>query len=111
MCEGEKLTTLNDGCYTDSIREVVIELLKMNISIRNISPAIQVVIEKLTNNAIDSLPSYGTIHKIMYEAKCLALLEAGKTMLQDKDNKSPASVLMNDGTTKRKRNYNAVLVE
>ena len=53
ICEGEKLTTLNDGCYTDSIREVVIELLKMNISIRNISPAIQVVIEKLTNRTID----------------------------------------------------------
>ena len=110
ICEGEKLTTLNDGCYTDSVREVVIELLKMNISIRNISPAIQVVIEKLTNRTIDNLPSYGTIHKIMYEAKCLALLEAGKAMLQDKDHESPANVLMNDGTTKRKRKYNAVLI-
>ena len=109
LCEKGEIQTFQDGEYLVPIREVVINLVRMNIGHRNIVPAIKLIIENLTNHTIDRLPSYGTIN-IVYEAKCLALLQAGKEMLSDKDGKSPANILMEDATGKRRRTYNAVVI-
>ena len=49
LCEKEEIQTFDDGKYVLPIREVVINLIKMNIGHHNIVPAIRVVIEKLTN--------------------------------------------------------------
>ena len=84
LCEQNEIQTFQDGKYLLPIREVVINLIKMNIGHKNIVPAIKVVIEKVTPHSIDQLPSYGTINKMVHEAKCLALIQAGKAMLSDK---------------------------
>ena len=105
-----EIQTFEDGEYVLPIREVVMNLVKMNIGHRNIVPAIWIVIEKLTSQKLGRLPSYGTINTIVHEAKCLALLQAGKEMLSDKDGKEPAAILMEDATSKRRKTYNAVVI-
>lgn len=110
LCEGNEIQAFENGKYTNDVREVVLGLHKLHIPIRAIAPSIKLIIEKLTNETVSRLPEYGTIHKIMYEGRCLALLEAGRAMLRDKKSKEPANVLMNDGTTKLKRKYNATIV-
>ena len=82
----------------------------MNIGHRNIVPAIKVVIEKLIPHSIGQLQSYGTINKMVHEAKCLALIQAGKALLSDKEGKVPANILMEDATSKRRKTYNAVVI-
>ena len=74
------------------------------------SPAIKSIIGKLTGAKVQHLPSYGTVHKVMYEGKCLALLQAGRAMLNDKEGKEAANILLNDGTTKKARKYNTTIV-
>ncbi len=103
LCEQEEIQTFEGGKYIVPLREVVLNLVKMNIGHRNIVPAIKVVIEKLTSHTIGKLPSYGTINKMVHEAKCLALLQAGKAMLTDKEGKRPANALMENATSKRRR--------
>ena len=66
LCEQNEIQTFQDGRYLLPIREVVINLVKMNIGHRNIVPAIKVVIEKLTPHRIGQLPSYGTINKMVH---------------------------------------------
>ena len=57
LCEQNETQTFQDGKYLLPIREVVMNLVKMNIGHRNIVPAIKVVIEKLTPHSIGQLPS------------------------------------------------------
>ncbi len=40
----------------------------------------------------------------MYEAKFIALLDTGKTLLSNKNKKDFSDILMKDGTTKLKKN-------
>ena len=110
LCEGNEIQAFENGKYTNNIREVVLELHKLHIPIRAIAPSIKLIIQKLTNDTVSRLPEYGTIHKITYEGRCLALLEAGRAMLRDKESRGPASVLKNDGTTKLKRRYDTAIV-
>ena len=110
LCEQNEIQIFQDGKYLLPIREVVINLVKTNIGHKNIVPAIKVVIEKVTPHSIDQLPSFRTINKMVHEAKCLALIQAGKAMLSDKDSKVPANILMEDATSKRRKTYNAVVI-
>ena len=47
---------------------------------------------------------------MLYEAKCLALLNAGRESLQDKDHTEPANFLLSDGTSKLKKHYNTTII-
>ena len=94
----------------NNMQEVIWGLHQLGIPIRSITPSIKLIVEKLTSSKLQQLPEYGTVHKIMYEGQCLALLQAGRALLRDKANKTPSNVLMNDGTTKRKRKYNTTIV-
>ena len=72
-----KLNSFDNGRYMNDVRQVIMKLHSMNISTRNICPAIKVVLEDLANVEVDCLPSYGVVNKMMYEAKCISLLNAG----------------------------------
>ena len=98
--DAKKLNSFENGRYMNDMRQVIIKLYSMNISTRNICPAIKAVLEDLANVEVDCLSSYGVINKIMYEAKCISLLNADRASLRDKDNKKPTNILMNDGTSK-----------
>ena len=110
LCEKDTVSTFEDGKFSDAVRAVIMSLLKLNISTRNICPAIKTVLEGLANIQTDRLPSYGTVNHIMYEAKCLALIEAGKASLRDKQGKAAQNVLMNDGTSKLKKKYKTTII-
>ena len=75
LCERTEIQTYEDGQYIIPIREVVLSLITMNSGHRNIVPAIQVVIDKLTNLKLARIPSYGTLNKSL-SSKCLARLQA-----------------------------------
>ena len=47
---------------------------------------------------------------MVHEAKYLALIQAGKAMLSDKEGKVPANILMEDATSKQRKTYNAVVI-
>ena len=96
--DAKKLNSFDNGRYMNDIRQVIMKVHSMNISTRNICPAIKVVLEDLANVEVDRLPSYGVVNKIMYEAKCISPLNAGRASLRDKESKKPANILMNDGT-------------
>ena len=100
----------DNGRFCNEIRQVVMKLHSLNPSSRSICPAIKTVLEGLTNLIVDALPSYGTVNKMMYEAKCLALLNAGRDSLKDKEHLEPANFLMSDGTSKLKKHYNTTII-
>ena len=110
LCEREEIQTFSDGKFVTPLREVIIKLIGMNIGHRNIVPAIRTVVENLTSQKLGRLPSYGTVNKMVHEAKCLALIQAGKSMLQDKEGKAPSNILLEDATSKRRKTYNAVVI-
>ena len=86
------------------------KLHALSLSSRSICPTIKPVLEGLTNFKVKGLPSYGTVNKMLYEAKCLALLNAGRESLQDKDHTEPANFLLSDGTSKLKKHYNTTII-
>ena len=47
---------------------------------------------------------------MVHVAKCLALMQAGKTMLREKEGKDPANILSEDATSKHCKTYNAVII-
>ena len=111
LCEGNEIQAFENGKYTNDVIEVVLGLHKLHIPIGAIAPSIKLIIGKLANHTVSRLPQYETIHRFMYDGKCLALLEAGRAMLRDKEPKGPANVLMNDGTTKLKESTTQQLLE
>ena len=102
--------TFAEGKYTDAVCEVVMGLLNLNIDIRSVAPAIKIVVETLTNSKVERLPSYGTINKLMYEGRCISLLNAGHEMLREKMEKEPANFVLNDGITKARKKYKTTII-
>ena len=47
---------------------------------------------------------------MVHVAKCLPLMQAGKTMLRDKEGKEPANILSEDATSKCCKTYNEVIL-
>ena len=100
--EANEIQTFEGKEYIIPIREVVLHLVKLNVVHRHVAKAIRIIMEKLTPYKVNCLPSQRTINKIVHEAKCLALMQAGKDMLPDEE--ALANILMEDATTKRKKN-------
>ena len=82
--DAKELELKDNGKFSNEIRQVVMKLHSLNLSSMSICPAIKTVLEGLTDLTIDGLPSYGTVNKILYEAKFLGLLNAGRESLQHK---------------------------
>ena len=108
--DDQRLELNDNGRFSNEIRQVVMKLHGLNLSSRSICPAIKRVLDGLTNVTVDCLPSYGTVNKMLYEAKCLALLNAGRESLKDKEETEPANFLLSDGTSKLKKHYNTTII-
>ena len=59
LLEKDEVTTFENGRYTSDVREVIMELLNLNVSISKINLVITAVLTKLGSKKIGRLPSAG----------------------------------------------------
>ncbi|XP_065679669.1 uncharacterized protein LOC136094052 [Hydra vulgaris] len=104
MLEDEEIVTFERGRYSNDIREVIMELLSLNVSMNKVTDVIKIVFKKLAKKEISKLPSVGTKSKLMSEALVLALIQVSEEML-DSVEKDTGNCLHGDGTTKYHRHY------
>ena len=106
LLEDDTISTFEDGKYVDEVREVIMELLAMNVSMSKVNEVIRTVLKKLTGKSLSRLPSKAVHSRLLVEAKHLADVQLGRAMLEDAD---PSQVVGNtlhgDGTTKYHRHY------
>ena len=94
--ESPIVTTFADGKYVDSIREVYIKLLSMNVGRGKVEEVIKTVLGGLTNVTIDGpLPSAALTSVLSAEARTLANIQAAKALAEN-----PNSTMHYDETTK-----------
>ena len=106
LLESEEIETFHDGKYDDEVREVVMDLLCMNVGMNKVNKVIRTVLNKLANKDIGRLPSNHIKSNILMEARFLADLEVAEAM---KEGVTMDNVLGNaihgDGTTKFHKKY------
>ena len=106
LLEDETISTFEDGKYVDEVREVIMDLLAMNVSMSKVNEVIRTVLKKLTWKRLSRLPSKAVHSRLFVEAKHLADVQLGRAMLEEAD---PSQVVGNtlhrDGTTKYHRHY------
>lgn len=106
LLEDETISTFEDSKYVDEVREVIMDLLAMNVSMSKVNEVIRTVLKKLTWKRLSRLPSKAVHSRLFVEAKHLADVQLGRAMLEEAD---PSQVVGNtlhrDGTTKYHRHY------
>ena len=106
LLEDETISTFEDGKYVDEVREVIMDLLAMNVSMSKVNEVIRTVLKKLTWKRLSRLPSKAVHSRLFVEAKHLTDVQLGRAMLEEAD---PSQVVGNtlhrDGTTKYHRHY------
>ena len=98
--ESSQILTLEDGKYTDPVRQCCLSLLSHNVGIERVTPIIRTVIGILTGHRIGRLPSVGLLSQMLVEAKEISLMQVGEVTSQSND-----ATLHTDGTTKFGRKY------
>ena len=78
--EDDVISTFENGKYTDEIREAIMELLQMNVSMTKVKNVIRTVLKKLAGKDIGRLPSIGKISAISLEARHLANIEVAESL-------------------------------
>lgn len=100
LLEDETISTFEDGKYVDEVREVIMDLLAMNVSMSKVNEVIRTVLKKLTWKRLSKLSSKAVHSRLFVEAKHLADVQLGRAMLEEAD---PSQVVGNtlhrDGTT------------
>ena len=105
ILQDDKLDKL-DGRFTDGIREVIMELVSLNVSINKVNDVIEVVLHTLTNTDVNKirLPSDGCRKREMEEARLIAQMQVAEAMLKEGDGVI-GNCLHGDGTSKYHRHY------
>ena len=106
MLEDDVIKNFEDGKYLDHIRSAIMELLSMNVSVNKVNDVIRIVLKNFAGKEIDRLPSKGLLSQFLIEARHIADIQVGETMLKDIDLTSVlGNTLHGDGTTKYNRHY------
>lgn len=99
------ITTFQDGKYTNEIREVIMELLSMNVSMRKIDGVIRTVLNKLVGKDVQQLPSSWLKSQLLVEARGLADIQLAEALLREQVTADMGHCLHGDGTSKFHRHY------
>jgi len=59
LLEDETINTFEDGKYVDEVREVIMDLLAMNVSMSKVNEVIRTVLKKLAGKSLSRLPKQG----------------------------------------------------
>ena len=86
--------------YLDNVRQCCIELLSMNVGIKNVEPVIRCVLKHMTGIMVDELPQSTTLVRMLAEMKGLSCQQIVEE-LHDHDNLT----LHSDRTTKFGQHY------
>ena len=104
LFQDNELVTFVGGRYTDDIREFVMELLSLDVSMNKVNDVIKVALKKLANIEVDRIPSTGIKDKLLQEALILAQLKVADAML-DNECTAAGNCLHGDGISKFHRHY------
>ena len=74
--------------YLDNVRQCCIELLSMNVGIKNVEPVIRCVLKHMTGIVVDELPQSTTLVRMLAEMKGLSCQQIVEE-LHDHDNLTP----------------------
>ena len=105
LLEKDEVKTFENGRYTNEVREVIMELLNLNVNISKINKVITSVLTKLGSKTIGRLPSAGVKSRILQESLILAQKQVGEAMLDGGISDDTGNTLHGDGTTKFHRHF------
>ena len=105
LCEDKTVTTFEEGKYTNTVRELILELLPLNVSMSAVNKVIRSTLKKMANIEVGRLPSMGTTSKLVTEARVLADIEVGLAMKEARPEDVLGNVIHLDGTTKYHKKY------
>lgn len=71
-----------NGRYCDEVRETIMELLSLNVSMNKVNEVIHTVIQKLTKKSVGRLPSNAVKSRLLLEARHLAHVQVAEVMLE-----------------------------
>lgn len=101
----QKIPTFDAGKFNDSIRQCCIELLSLNVGVRNVEPIIRSVVCNVVGVDVDRLPKYSTLVGMLSEMKVIAYEQLSDELVgQD------YTTLHSDGTTKFGQHYGSFQV-
>ena len=99
------LPTITGGKFSDSIRQCCIELLSLNVGVRNVEPVIRSVLCNVAGVDVDRLPKYSTLVGMFSEMKVLAFQQLAEELTEYEH-----TTLHSDGTTKFGHHYGSFQV-
>ena len=85
--------------YHDNVRQCCLDLLGLNVGIRQVEPVIRSVLKNIAGFEVDNLPQPGTLVRMYAEMKGLAYQQIEEISKQDN------LILHSDGTTKFGQHY------
>ena len=98
--QASPLPTITGGKFSDSIRQCCIELLSLNVGVRNVEPVIRSVLRNVAGVDVDRLPKYSTLVGMFSEMKVLAYQQLAEELTEYEH-----TTLHSDGTTKFGHHY------
>ena len=104
--EDDTISTFEDGKYDKEIRQVILELLAMNVAMNKVNDVIPTVFKKLAEKNISRLPSKAVHSRLLVEVKHIADVQLGRAMLEEADQSHVVgNTLHGDGATKYHHHY------
>ena len=101
----KSVPTFESGKFNDSVRQCCIELLSLNVGVRNVEPIIRSVLSNLVGVDIDRLPKYSTFVGMLSEMKVIAYKQLSEELAE-----CEYTTLHSDGTTKFGQHYGSFQV-
>ena len=99
--ESHRLTTKeHQQKYLDSVRQCCIELLSLNVGVKQIEPVIRSVLQNVAAMDVDLLPAPSTLTNMLAEMKGLACQQLCEVLSQEEN-----LTLHSDGTSKYGMHY------
>ena len=99
--ESQKVVTKqHKQLYVEGVRQCCIELLSLNVGIKNIEPVVRSVLRHLVNMEVDTLPKPSTLVDMMVEMKGLACQHIAEQLTS-----TEKLTLHSDGTSKFGQHY------
>ena len=86
--------TFQDGRYCDKVREVIMDLLSIDVSMNQVNNVIKTVLKKLADKSVSRLPSMGLKSRLLLEARWLAKCQVAATMETDTINPGEGNALI-----------------
>lgn len=101
----DEIVTFENGRYYDEVRETIMELLSLNVSMNKVNDVIRTVIQKLTKKSVGRLPSNAVKSRLLLEARHLAHVQVAEAMLEGGVDGLKGNCLHGDDTSKYHRHY------